>query len=135
MNNLEERIRLIETQLAFWKGACTVGAFCILAWSGVTTWVTVPAQVRTQLASVVGEDVQRNAKAINDEYLRITNNKSETAKALGIPELQRNLVKQSEWLLRVYKAANEHTPGTTEASMNWQRELSDALRKIKDEIK
>src|SRR6266446_8246685 len=94
MEELEKRVNEIEQRIAFWKGAFIVASAGILAWLGVTTWVSVPIEVNRQLVGKVGAETIARVKQLNDEFDKIGSNSGVAAKELGILDIKGELAKK-----------------------------------------
>ena len=108
MEELEKRLRALEQQLALWKGAFLVASVAILAWIGITAWVSLPQEVNKQLADKIGSETLARVKQFNDQLAAIDSNAEATAKKLGITELKAEL-QSLEKELRVPSDDNDTT--------------------------
>jgi hypothetical protein len=138
MEELEKRVRSIETQLAMWKGAFIVASICILAWVGVTAWVTLPREVNRQVAQRIGPDIDAKLKAINDQFATVSSNKEQAAKDLGITDIKAELERHTAWIVYTYKTANDDYgkgEGKSAGPILWQQKMSDKFDVKKQEIK
>jgi hypothetical protein len=67
IEDLEKRVRTLESQLAFLRGATYVTTACVLAFLGYTI-VSIPKQVSAKIDDKIGTDTEAHAKFINDAY-------------------------------------------------------------------
>ena len=91
MEELEKRLRALELQLALWKGAFLVASVAILAWIGITAWVSLPREVNKQLADKIGAETLLRVKQFNDQLTFVDSNTEAVANKLGVPELKAKL--------------------------------------------
>ena len=91
MEDLEKRLRALELQLALWKGAFVVASTAVLAWIGITAWVSLPREVNKQLTEKIGAETLSRVKQFNDQLTAIDSNAEAVAKKIGVPEVKAEL--------------------------------------------
>lgn len=82
----EDRIRKLETQLAFLKGAAIVATASIAAFLGFT-YAQIPEKVRQAVDGKIGQETMTRVKSFNDEYSKLAAAPEATIQKLGIKEL------------------------------------------------
>ena len=87
----EERIRTLEAQVAFFKGALVVGGVCLLAFLGVAGFVEIPRRVRAEVEKRVGTEVLKRVATLSQELDAVDKHKDKAAAALGLPAIQEAL--------------------------------------------
>lgn len=110
MENIEERVRALELQLALWKGAFIVATIAIFASLGITAYVSLPREVNRQVAEKVGVETLARVKQLNDEISSIDSNSEAAAKKLGIPEIKSELAKKAALGTSYRLRTNTNTP-------------------------
>ena len=68
MEDLEIRLRKLESQLAFYRGAVVVGTALLLAFLGFASFVEIPRAVKNAIDDHIGAQVLSRIKSLEQEY-------------------------------------------------------------------
>jgi hypothetical protein len=125
MATVEERMRDVEKQLNFFKGAFVVSSAILLPWLGYTSFYRIPQTVSEQINEKVGFDVTTSLKkikadsdALEAQFADIRKEPKETLKSLKLE----NVVKYDDPInLKLTGTGNEYIrndSGTLKVSNN-----------------